>query len=298
MSLQSDDSAYKALFKEEPGLSRKRFFSRNTGVQKHWVEKNILGAPRDQKKCRACVPCVVCDTLTAYLALQMDWSTRDVVFFSPQYPVDCMKNRREKKECGCRETTFQEVYKFFMLKGGVEESVYRYDAKKGDCRDLEIKGLSPAKKKVDKLPEDCRRVKVHEVEDECFSTCDVSNFEEMKKILNVGPVGGVVPWTAEFDKFDKECVFKQETKSVGTTSNSTKKKKKVNEGTGEKFSKQLDHAVLIIGYGVEIDTGTKFYIIKNSWGRAWGFEGYAKVDVAFFKGHAYYPNSAGVTFPT
>jgi C1A family cysteine protease len=42
--------------------------------------------------------------------------------------------------------------------------------------------------------------------------------------------------------------------------------------------KQLNHAVAAVGYGVD-ETGKKYYIIRNSWGAAWGDRGYIKIAV-------------------
>lgn len=39
----------------------------------------------------------------------------------------------------------------------------------------------------------------------------------------------------------------------------------------------IDHGVLAVGYGTDLDTQAPYFIVKNSWGDTWGENGYIKL---------------------
>lgn len=77
----------------------------------------------------------------------------------------------------------------------------------------------------------------------------------MEAVATVGPISVAIDAADEKFQLYKEGVY------VGKSCN--------------KYN--VNHAVLIVGYGTDSKTGLDYWLVKNSWGKKWGDKGYIKM---------------------
>ncbi|XP_045193221.2 procathepsin L-like [Mercenaria mercenaria] len=164
----------------------------------------------------------------------------ELVSLSEQNIIDCTNNK-DYKNHGCENGRIDSTYLYVLHNGIDSEKSYPYKGSIGTCD--QQKGFKAVK--------------------------EIFNYEELhygdvaelqRAVAEIGPISVYldIDTEREVNKFQhyKHGVFD-------------------NSECGNK-PEDLNHAVLVVGYG-ETLKGQDYWLIKNSYGTAWGIEGYMKI---------------------
>uniref|UniRef100_A0A0R3S1G4 Cathepsin L-like n=1 Tax=Elaeophora elaphi TaxID=1147741 RepID=A0A0R3S1G4_9BILA len=164
--------------------------------------------------------------------------TGHLVSLSEQNLLDCSENYGNY---GCSGGLMDYAFDYIKENGGIDsESSYPYEAREGPCRYSNRTRSSTDIGEVD-LPEG-------------------DEIELQKAVAEIGPISVAI--NAAYLSFYEKGIFSSDDCS----------------------SQELNHGVLVVGYGSEIVPGKNgtvenldYWIVKNSWGKNWGENGYFRL---------------------
>ena len=136
--------------------------------------------------------------------------------------------------------------------GGLMPLAFNYVSKYGLCTDQEYPYQAEENKHTH-----CSSLPCHPVPESFISGCyqiTPDNTEQLLNAVSYGPVSVAIEADKHAFQFYSRGVF--HSTSCGS---------------------DLDHGVLIVGYGTDPESGLDYWIIKNSWGTQWGEQGYIRI---------------------
>lgn len=216
--------------------------------------KNFLFPAIDQGSCGSCYAVAVSDMITSRVAVQTNNSVR--VRMAAQEIIEC----GEKWNQGCDGGFPYLASKYVADFGLTSEGCYKYaengfDAPSHYGNGCKLKHLAASK------PHECKyRVKASKYNyiGGCYGCCNEKDM--MKEIYENGPIVVGFQVNMALLHYSAGIFLQVDHESV-----------QLNPW------EETNHAVLVVGWGVS-PKGTKYWIVKNSWGSFWGDNGYFYVE--------------------
>lgn len=204
-----------------------------------WRTKNAVTPVKDQGDCGSCWAFSAVQSVeSAYLLNHTSTSAKNFLL-SEQEVVSC-----DTSDAGCNGGDLPSAFEFIEWSGLATEAEYPYtsgaDGDTGTCKGFSpLKGTKPTSYKY--------------ATPECYSSC--SNQDEgtlANTMAEVGPIGICVN-AAKWQNYQSGIMSKR--------------------SCGSHRYNHLDHCVQAVGFE-SIDSGSGYWIVKNSWTSDWGEDGY------------------------
>lgn len=206
-----------------------------------WREKGVVSGVKDQGKCGSCWTFSTTGALEAHHAIQFGiWRSSEL---AEQQMLDCAF---EFDNHGCSGGLPSHAFEYIHYAGGLSrEFSYPYRAESsGDIKGCRFDGSA------NKTTVGARTARSFNVTE--------GDEESIKRIVaTVGPVSVAFQVVDDFRLY-KRGIYSSE---------------KCKQGPDD-----VNHAVLIVGYGQAPETGKPYWLVKNSWGSQWGEEGYFRIE--------------------
>jgi cathepsin H len=204
-----------------------------------WRDKGVVSGVKNQGHCGSCWTFSSTGALEAHHAIKFkNWRTSEL---SEQQLLDCANDFDNH---ACSGGLPSHAFEYINYAGGLaKEFFYPYRAEgTGDNSNCQFD--ASAKSKIG-----ARTVR-------SFNITEGDEETLQRIVATVGPVSVAFQVVDDFRLY-KRGIYSSDQCKAGP--------------------KDVNHAVLIVGYGTEPDVGRPYWIVKNSWGTDWGEDGYFKI---------------------
>lgn len=204
----------------------------------------VVSAVENQGTCGSCFAFAAAAVLEGHLKLKRNIEADA----SEQQGLDCYGGLTNTVN-GCNGGWSMDVWALQKANGVVQNTAYPYAG-----RDTGVCALAG---KAMALPKGTGwGSAAYSIVLDYWYNINVNSVDKIKQALTIGPVTGTVSsvgWSAY-------------TGGIFTCTNAR--------------NASPDHAVTIVGWGTQPDSGKSYWIVKNSWGSGWGEAGYMRLSMA------------------